>query len=173
MVLELEASSLQHLCFELHIPATAKAREILESVASSAVLRWGPSLTTLSVSTPLSDVAVQHIMRLPKLTMWKAWNAPPRISDSSLSESSLRLETLDLHVKESFEWLPLFEATARCTPVGQEKHIVDLAKNSPPWLLGWKFQSMLLSYPLLFYSMGWLTLRSNQLVSVRVGAASV
>jgi len=98
------------------------ASTVLESAISSAVLRCGPSLITLYVSVPLSEAAVQHIMRLPKLTSWHAMNGLPRVSDFSLSNTFPQLETLILCTEASLEWLPLFEATARHTSSGRDAH---------------------------------------------------
>ena len=119
VIAELQTSSLQSLRIRLPI-AAEQTPTSLRSAVSSAVLRCGPSLTTLSVPTPLSDEAVKHLMQLPKLTTWEARNGPPGVSDPSLSNAFLQLETLELHVQESLEWLPLFEAATRRISSGQD-----------------------------------------------------
>jgi hypothetical protein len=121
MFLELETSHLQFLHLGWHIPA--KMIPGLESAVSSAILRCGPSFASLSVPVPLSDAAVQHIMRLPKLSTWAAMNGPPRVSDPSLSDAFPQLETILLEAEASLEWLPFFEACARRASSGRITHV--------------------------------------------------
>jgi len=85
IILALEPLLLRYLYLQWYIPAEAERR--LESAVSSAVLRCGPSLTTLSLSTPLLGAAVQHIMHLPKLTSWCVVSGPPRGFDFSPSNA--------------------------------------------------------------------------------------
>jgi len=120
MILELDTLPLQS--FRLGCPTHVQASRSLESAVSSAVLRWGPSLTSLSVSVPLSDAAVQHILRLPNLTAWRPMDGPPRVPDLSLSDAFPRLENLVLETEESLQWLPFFEAAARRIAPEQETH---------------------------------------------------
>ena len=128
VVLALETFSLQRFRLEWHVPPTVDQRlksglpPVVSSAVSSTILRCGPCLTTLLVPMPLSDAAVQHIMQLPKLTTWKAWNGPPRVSNLPRPDTFLQLEILDLHTHESLKWLPLFEATGRGTSSGQDLH---------------------------------------------------
>lgn len=118
MILELEAFPLQRL--HLHVPL--HEHPDLHSAVSSAVLRCGPSLEVLYVPTTLSDAAVQHIVRLPKLTSWCTRNGPPSEPNLSLSDAFLKLETLQLRTEASLEWLPIFEETARHTSSGQNTY---------------------------------------------------
>jgi len=82
-ILELPAPSLQSLRIEFDTPHKVIST-LLESAVSSTVLRCGPSLTSLYVEVPLSDAAIQHIMKLPKLTSWGVVNGPPRVFNLSL-----------------------------------------------------------------------------------------
>ena len=128
VVLALDTYPLQYFRLEWHVPPTADDRlisgrpSVVSSAISSSVLRCGPSLTALRVPMPLSNAAVQHIMRLPKLTVWEAWNGPQRVSDLPQSDTFLQLETLNLRTYKSLKWLPLFEATAHSTSSGQNAH---------------------------------------------------
>jgi len=116
VVLELENLPLRHL----HLSVPGAMSPSLDSAVSSTVLRCGPSLETLSVTTPLSDAALQHIMRLPNLTTWNAVNGPARISKISLSNAFPELKVLELQTEASLDWLPLFGAAGRCTSSGQD-----------------------------------------------------
>ena len=122
VITELPTSSLQSLRIDAP-PWDVPSSISLRSAVSSAVLRCGSSLSILCVTAPLSDAAVQHIMRLPNLATWRAWNGPPMVSISSLSDAFPRLEILDLHVEASLKWLPLFEAVARQSSPEQGAHV--------------------------------------------------
>lgn len=112
MILELPVSSLRSLHIDARIPGKT-VPTVLESAVSSTIIRCGPSLTSLRIEVSLSDAAVQHIMKLPKLTLWKAVNGPPRVSDLHLSNTFPQLETLELITEESLEWIPFFGAISR------------------------------------------------------------
>jgi len=116
VVLELDNLSLRHL----YLTIPARISPSLDSAVSSAVLRCGPSLESLSAPTPLSDAAVQHVMRLPNLTTWEGVNGPAGVSDLSLSGAFPELKALQLQAEASLEWLPLFWAAARHTSSGQD-----------------------------------------------------
>ena len=92
---------------------------LLEPSVSSAVLRCGPSLSSLHVEVPFSDAAVRHITKLPKPTSWGAMNGQPRVSDPSLSNPFPQLETLELLTEASLEWIPFFETISRPASSGQ------------------------------------------------------
>lgn len=80
VVLELDPLPLRSWRLRRSIPAQAsQANRVLRSAVSSAVLRCGPSLTTLSVSVPLYNLAVQHTMQLPRLHLWGTTDGSPRI----------------------------------------------------------------------------------------------
>ena len=122
MIAELQTSSLQSFQVDLSIN-TALTLTNLDSALSSAVLRCGSSLTTLTMSVPLSDAAVQHIMQLPKLTTWTTTNGLPRVSDSSPPDAFPTLKSLELHTKVSIGWIPFFVANARRSSSGRSAHI--------------------------------------------------
>jgi len=49
---------------------------------SSVALRCGPSLTEFTPPVPLSDAAVDHLLRLPHLRTWRIEGPPPTYSTS-------------------------------------------------------------------------------------------
>ena len=122
VITELPTSSLRSLRIDASVRGVSTSMTLGPAV-SSTILRCGPSLASLSSPTPLSDAAVQHIMRLPNLTTWGAWNGPPMASVSSLSDAFPRLEALYLHVEASLKWLPLFEEIARQSSPEQGAHL--------------------------------------------------
>ena len=132
---DLQTSSLQSLRISLYV-TEEKIPTSLKSAVSSAVLRCGPPLTNLSVQVPLSDVAVQHIMQLPKIAEWIAWSGPPRTPDLSVPDPFPQLETLELYTETSPEWLPSFEADSRRTFSGQGTH------TSPNHTLCWNLTTL-------------------------------
>ena len=113
MIAELQTSSLQSLKVDLSID-TVLALTDLNSTVSSAALRCGPSLTTLSISVSLgpSDTATQYIMQLPGLTTWTTMNGPPRVSDSSPSDAFPKLSTLHPHAEALVGWNSFLGASA-------------------------------------------------------------
>jgi len=117
-ITELQVSSLQYLQIS---PGSSQIPSV-RSVISDAVLRCGPPLTELSVSVPLSDAAVRHIMLLPNLVKWCTKDGPPSVSLMSLSDAFPRLRILQLLGEASLEWLPLFGAATRHTSSKQDTH---------------------------------------------------
>jgi hypothetical protein len=118
MIAELQTSSLQSLEVDLSIDTALD----LNSTISSAVLRCGPSLTTLSISVPLSDAVIQRIVQLPELTTWTTMNGPPRVSDSSPSDAFPKLSTLHLHTEASVGWISFLGASAHRASSGPGTH---------------------------------------------------
>ena len=118
--MELDTFRLRDLQLEWWIPEDTRVH--MESAASSAVLRCGPTLEKLTIFSPLSDAAVQHIMQLPNLCNWYAVNGPPRTPNLPLSDIFPRLDRLSLAEEISLDWLTLFTTTARHTPSGQISH---------------------------------------------------
>ena len=90
--------------------------------ATSAVLRCGPALEKLIVSSPLSDAAIQHIMQLPNLRTWHTVSGPPSTPNLSLSDIFPRLDRLRLGGGKSLEWIAFFTTTTRRIPSGQSSH---------------------------------------------------
>jgi hypothetical protein len=121
MIAELQTSSLRSLQVDFYHYAAQNSID-LNSAVSSAVLRCGSSLTTLSAPLSISDAAVQHIMQLPELTSWTTVNGPPRVSDSSPSDAFSKLETLRLHTEASVGWVPFFGASARRASSGRSAY---------------------------------------------------
>jgi hypothetical protein len=122
MIAELPTSSLQSFEVDLSIN-TALTLMDLDSALSSAVLRCGSSLTTLTMSVPLSDAAVQRIMQLPQLTAWITTNGPLRVSDSPPPDAFPTLKSLELHTKVSIGWIPFLAANARRSSSGRATHV--------------------------------------------------
>ena len=94
----------------------------MESATSSAVLRCGPALEKLIVSSPLSDAAIQHIMQLPNLRTWNTASGPPSTPNLSLSDIFPRLDRLRLGGGKSLEWITFTTTTTRRIPSGQSSH---------------------------------------------------
>jgi hypothetical protein len=124
VIAELQTSSLQSLTiiFPSAKGPTDPTLKSLGAAVSSAILRCGPSFTKLSVPVPLSDAAVQHIMRLPGFTQWGARNGPPDVSDLSLPDTFPKLERLWIFEKASLKWLPFFKANTLRTLSGRVDH---------------------------------------------------
>jgi len=74
---------------------------------SSVVLCCGPSLTEFTSPIPLSDAAVDHLIHLPHLHIWRVENPPPSYYASSLPLVFPPLTDLSLG-KGACEWLSLF-----------------------------------------------------------------
>ena len=119
-VMELGTLPLQYLYLRWLNPEAGNRQ--MESVASSAVLRCGTTLMRLSTFSPLSDAAVQHIMRLPNLTSLSTASRPPRTSDLPLSAIFPRLDRISLAGEDSLEWITFFTTTARRISSGQSSH---------------------------------------------------
>ena len=84
VVMGLYTFHLRHLRLHWWIPG--EAGEQMASAAPSAVLRRGPALEKLWIFPPLSDAAVQHIMRLPNLSTRDTVSGLPRTPNLTLSE---------------------------------------------------------------------------------------
>ena len=76
---------------------------------SSVVLRCGPSLTHLVSPVPLSDIAVDHVIRLPYLRTWRIEGPPPNYSTSSPLLDFPTLTRFTLGEGASRGWLSLFK----------------------------------------------------------------
>ena len=121
VMVELRTPSLQSLMILAPIPEDPILTN-LKTALSSAILRCGPSLTSIIVSMPLTDAAVRHIMQLPELTSWGTGNAPPDVLDSSPLDTPPKLEYFSLRTVEALRWLPLFKANAHRPPSDQVTH---------------------------------------------------
>ena len=76
---------------------------------SSVVLRCGPSLTEFASPVPLSDAAINHLIRLPHLRTWRIQGPPPHYSTSSPPLIFPPLTELTLGGGAGCGWLSLFE----------------------------------------------------------------
>ena len=76
---------------------------------SSVVLRCGPSLTQFTSPVPLSDAAVDHLIRLPHLRNWRVEGPPPTYSTSHLPLVFPPLAEFTLVKGAARGWLSLFE----------------------------------------------------------------
>ena len=76
---------------------------------SSIALRCGPSLTELTSQIPLSDVAVNHLIRLPHLHTLRIENPLPDYSTSSLPLVFPPLTGFTLGESAARGWTSLFE----------------------------------------------------------------
>ena len=121
MIMELDTFHLRDLSLQWWSLEETSTR--MESAASAAVLRCGPALEELTVSSFLSDAAVQHIMRLPNLRAWDTMNGPPRTLNLSLSDIFPRLDRLSLGEEVSLEWLTFFTTTTRRISSGTSSYI--------------------------------------------------
>ena len=76
---------------------------------SSVVLRCGPSLMHLASPVPLSDIAVDHVIRLPHLRTWGIEGPPPNYSVSSPLPDFPTLTGFTLGEYAARGWLSLFK----------------------------------------------------------------
>jgi len=81
----------------------------LKDSFSSVVLRCGPSLTHLSSVIPLSDAAVDHVIRLPHLRAWEIVGPPPSRSTPPTLMVFPPLRRLGLRGASAGGWLSLFQ----------------------------------------------------------------
>ena len=102
--------------------------EDLKNSFSSIVLRCGPSLTTLVSSVPLSDTAVDHVIRLLHLSTWIVEGPPPNYPTSHFPSVFPPLTQLGFGVTTGHGWLSLFQrleehvsATQSMTPLYRVK----------------------------------------------------
>ena len=96
-----------------------------EDAFSSAVLRCGPSLSDFATPIPLSDAAMNHLIRLPHLRTWRIEHPPPNYSASSLPLGFPPLTEFTLGKGVAYEWLSLLkrleDATQGVTPLYKVK----------------------------------------------------
>ena len=131
----LPSSTLQYLCVDNTMP-----RADLKDPLSSVVLRFGPSLTRFIPSVPLSDAAINHLIRLPHLRGWRVEGPPPSYSALSLPLVFPPLADLTLGGDNPHGWLSLFEhpedstsATPGVTPLSVMKESLECLdiENTP------------------------------------------
>ena len=118
VMMELRTPYLQALAICVPIPKDPILTSLTVAL-SSAILRCGPSLTSVVISVPLTDAAIRHIMQLPGLTKWDTKGGPPAVSDLSVLDTFPKLQHLCLRTTEALEWLPFFGADTHRTPSGR------------------------------------------------------
>ena len=74
---------------------------------SSIVLRCGPSFTEYNSPVPLSNAALDHLIQLPHLRIWRIHGPPPDYPASSLPLVFPPLRKLTLGEGAARGWLPL------------------------------------------------------------------
>ena len=94
----------------------------LTDTLSSAVLRCGPSLTEFTSRVPLSDAAVNHLIRLPRLRLCTIEGPPPSYSPSHSPLVFPPLADFTLGEDTAREWVSLLEPLGGCvTPLSKVK----------------------------------------------------
>jgi len=102
--------------------------EHLKDSFSSLILRCGSSLTELISPIPLTDAAINHLIRLPHLHTWRVGDPPPNYSASSLPSAFPPLTKFLLEKSAARGWISLFErienhvsTTQGVTPLSEVK----------------------------------------------------
>ena len=102
----LPTSTLQSLSVDVKCAThVAYFKDFLSPVA----LRCGPSLTEFASPVPLSDAAINHLIQLPHLRIWRIEGPPPHYSTPSLPLIFPPLTELTLGEGAACGWLSLFE----------------------------------------------------------------
>ena len=109
---------------------------------SSVALRCGPSLTEFTSPVSLSGAAINHLIQLPQLRVWRIEGPPPSYSTSSLTLLFPPLVEFTLGEGAAPEWLSLFKrledrasSTQGMTPLFRMKGSLEsLTVNNSPGL---------------------------------------
>ena len=130
----LPTSALQSMSLDLENHRDVP-RAYFEDTFSSVVLRCGPSLTKFISPAPLSDPAMNHLIRLPHLRTLRIGCPPPTYSASSLPLVFPSLAEFTLGKGVANEWLSLFKrlehpisATQGVTPLSKMKESLESLK---------------------------------------------
>jgi len=98
---------------------------------SSVILRCGSSFTEYDSPVPLSNAALDHLVRLPHLRIWHIRGPPPTYPTSSFPLVFPPLRELTLGEGAACGWLPLLRrledgaSTAQCvTPLSKAKEFL-------------------------------------------------
>ena len=105
---------------------------------SSLVLQCGPSLTRFTCSVPLSDAAINHLIRLPYLRSWSIDDPPPNsfTSPPFLPLSFPPLTQFQLGGNAAHGWVSLFGRLAVGVPGVQGVTPLSKTRESlEPWTL--------------------------------------
>ena len=99
---------------------------------SSIILRCGSSFTEYDSPVPLSNAALDHLLHLPHLRIWRIHGPPPTYSTSSFPLVFPPLRELTLGEGAARGWLPLLGrleggvSTAQCvTPLSKAKEFLE------------------------------------------------
>ena len=103
----LPVSALQNLHIDVDDDTTPWAH--FKDSLSSVILRCGPSLTEVTSPIPLSDAAINHLIRLPNLRTWHVESPPPSYAASSLPFDFPSLMDFTLGDGAGPGWLSLFK----------------------------------------------------------------
>lgn len=115
----------------------------LKDLVSSVILRCGPSLEGLSSLIPLSDEAIDHLIRLPHLRTWRVTVPPPNHSASPSPLVFPPLTEFSLLGGAAHGWFSLFKclehgvsATQGATPLSRLKESLQFLNiENPPRLI--------------------------------------
>ena len=102
---------------ELTIDFSLGGADHLRDEISTVVQRCGDSLRTLDIPVSLTEAAVNHILGLKNLRVWRRVHSPPPTS-LSLPTTFPPLQQLTLS-KEAYGWIPLLARRKRRTPDAQ------------------------------------------------------
>ena len=107
------------LCLqELIIDFCPGPADRLEGEVSSTIQRCGDSLRTLDISVSLSEAALNHILRLKNLRLWRVCNPPP--ATLPFSTTLPPLQALILDNEEAHEWISSLAWRGGRTPGRQD-----------------------------------------------------
>ena len=122
----LPTSSLERILVGANLPTMPWAH--FKDSFSSIILRCGSSFTEYNSPVPLSNAALNHLVQLPHLQIWRIHGPPPIYPTSSFPLVFPPLRELTLGDGAACGWLPLlrrFEggaSTAQCvTPLSKAK----------------------------------------------------
>ena len=123
-------STLPTSILELLLVDTTRFRRVswayFQDSFSSVALRCGPSLRKFDSPVPLSDAAVDHLVRLPHLNTWRVDGPPPTFSTLTFPLIFPPLTKFTLGEGAASGWFCLFERLERGVSVTQR--VPPLAK---------------------------------------------
>jgi len=121
----LPTSALQSMSLDLENNRDVP-RAYFEDTFSPAVLRCGPSLTKFIFPAPLSDLAMNHLIRLPHLRILRIGCPPPTYSAPSLPLVFPSLTEFTLGKGVASGWLSLFKRLEH--PISTTQGLTSLSK---------------------------------------------
>ena len=158
----LPTSTLQYLFVDISYEAPPS---YFKDTLSSVILRCGPSLKELTSLVPLSDAAVNHLIRFPHLCIWRIEGPPPSYSPSSLPLVFPPLTELTLGGGVTCGWLSLFRrledsasTTRGVTPLSEvKKSLKSLDVKNPSPIIDVSF----ISAAQIFQNLAYLGVGNN------------